>query len=316
MLIEAGLATYDDSVYISTTADYGSGECNVYYYSIEGGSWFRWLKLAVNLVGIVLDEGDSEDIVHFLDEEGFFSQASDSSKLAPWQKIADAGVYSESAKNYGYLNTLRILDGDLYAVGRAGQIYRKRKTDTDWAHFDQGILQRNIDHKTPTENVIDLQDIAGNSEDLYCCGGYGKLFHFSKQKWRKIKIPSVRGDLSQILYKSADDVYVCGYHGTLLHGNQKTGFTSICPEHITAHFIGMADHGGQFYLCDDSNTLYRCDYTGENFEQINVLDRDDISFNKLISTGDILWSIGFREVHYLDGETWNALPSPALSPES
>ncbi len=252
MLIEAGLAFFDRMVYISTTSDYGSGECDVYYCSIDDGTWFNWLGLNVNLIGICLDEAN--EIIHLMGEEGFFSQASESSDLTEWQKIADAGVYSESAKNYGYLHALRILDGDLYAVGHCGQIYRKRQTDTEWHHFDQGILQRNTKHTTPTETLINLKDIAGSNEDLYCCGRYGNLFHFSKQKWRNIKMPSVRGDLSQIIYLSANDVYVCGYLGTLLHGSQKSGFTNICPEHITAHFIGMADHGGKFYLCDDSNT--------------------------------------------------------------
>lgn len=311
MIIECGLPTYDDTVYISIADDYGSGECSVYYYSIENGeSWFHWLGIRVNLIGMCLEDAESDDILHFMDEEGFYSQASNSEKLSTWKKINDAGVYSESAKNYGYLHRLRILNGDLYAVGHSGQIYKKQKNELKWNHFDKGILQKPIAQKSPTEMLINLRDIAGIDGDLYCCGRYSNLFHFSKNKWERINISSFYGDLSEILYKSSNDVYICGYNGALLHGNKESGFLNICPEHINDNFISIAEYKGDIYLACDNNKLYQCEYNGGNFKEINILNRDDISFNSLVSTGEILWSIGFREVIYFNGDEWIAIPNP------
>lgn len=309
MIIESGLAIDDDIVYVSITPEYGSRECDVYYYSIEDGVWFNWLKLGCNIIGITFEENESEGRIHLMDEEGFFSHASESEKLSNWSKIKDAGVYSADAKNYGYLNRLRVLQDNLYAVGNSGQIYRSMDNKTKWAHFDKGILQQPIDKDSRTKDIIDLKDISGINNDLYCCGDYSSLYHFSSNRWEKINISSCHGDLYEIVYESEDNIYICGSNGTLLQGNKASGFLNICPENISMDFISIADHKGSLYLASD-NQIFRCDYSGKNFEQVDVLHRNDISFKNLISTGEILWSIGFKEVIYLDGNEWIAIPNP------
>src|ERR1700761_9538465 len=55
-------------------------------------------------------------------------------------KIAGAGVFSEDATGWGYMRSLRQIGKHLYAVGGAGQVY-KRLGSNRWEHMDHGVIQ-------------------------------------------------------------------------------------------------------------------------------------------------------------------------------
>lgn len=309
MFIETGSAFSDDLIYISIVRNENKDERHQFYYSIEDGAWVNWIDLDQRIVTILYSE--NYKTFYMLSEEGYFVDAGSSDTIT-WEKILNAGVHNSSAKNYGYLNKLKEINGIFYAIGNSGQIYRKSNITSEWVHFDKGILQTPITKNTSIKEMIDLNDISGIGNDLYCCGDFSKIYHFNKDTWEAIHISTLTGHLQEIYYKSNDQIYICGYNGTLLLGNSIDGFLNVCPSNINSNFYSVVNYRNKLYLSSEDG-LYSCNFDGSEFNLIHISDDNKkISFNKLSVSDDYLWSIGYRNIFYFNGEKWIELATPLI----
>lgn len=95
-------------------------------------------------------------------------------------------------------------EGDVWAVGTAGSIFRYDGTTDSWTGKTSGTQAT-------------LNDVWGSSsDDVWFAGEYGTLLH-----WDGRAVAAVRSGTTSHLHKltgsKADDVWVGGDHGTILH---------------------------------------------------------------------------------------------------
>lgn len=213
------------------------------------------------------------------------------------EKIPDAGTGNGK---FGYVNRIRKIGGTFYACGHSGQVYRRTKSG--WEHIDEGILKPTASVK----DVISLYDIAGTSEsDIYVCGLEGLLCHFDGKTWTHLDSPT-NSPLERIECVSNSEVYLAGgteETGHLYVGNRDKGWT----EHIVetpGGFWGLAVLGGTPYVCSQSQL-----FALRNRELLPIEPNlaPPIQFHRLVSNGDVMWSIGVYDLAMFDGTSWKRI---------
>lgn len=147
---------------------------------------------------------------------------------ASTENIAEAGVDKE-LPIYGYLNSLKEINGVLYACGGGGQIYKRGKNG--WHDFAENLRKQS---PTPKANLAlntleigdDISDIDGYSEDdLYAAGRDG-IYHFDGRLWSKVDIST--DEILMSIFCAPDGViWACGLNGAILRGDFKNGFKDI-----------------------------------------------------------------------------------------
>ena len=127
------------------------------------------------------------------------------------EKIPGAGLWSDDAVGWGYMQDIRQIGEHLYACGGAGQVYRRLGADR-WSHMDQGLRQ----DVAVTERLLPLA-IAGPTEDaIYLAGsmssvGYPPKLHFwNGESWRELPLPESAARLTNMCVESATRIWLCG----------------------------------------------------------------------------------------------------------
>ncbi|WP_321952930.1 hypothetical protein [Paraburkholderia bannensis] len=233
------------------------------------------------------------------------------------EKIAGAGVFVSDAMGWGYVSSIRQIGNFLFVCGGGGQVY-KRSGDNLWEHMDAGLLQA-----SPVVDRLLLSDINGSGEqDIYVCGSSpgpagleGRLFHYDGATWRQIEIPGT-GYLTRILVESSECVWICGHNGALLNGNQRVGFKDVSTVEDSQLFYSMAHYWRKLYLgsnlglyeynIGEPNSKIRKVTTGLTPEVEDTVTVD--------SVGEVLWSIGEKDIVRFDGNDWARIDHPANLP--
>jgi hypothetical protein len=281
-------------------------ETRQFWYDKKIDVWSTWddTQALVNSLCWIPNE---QECIWWLTEEGQVGRTIDCD-LLNYEKIEGAGVHSEGAKNWGYLNRLRYLHGTLYAIGNSGQVYRRLGTD-QWEHMDEGVLQPPITVPREITKMINLNDIGGPAaDDLYTCGDSKNLHHWNGAVWRRLQVPDHIVHMQEICVISAEVIYVCGYNGCLLKGNARDGFVDVSTHDINADFLSVHRFGDTLFLAA-AEGLYT--YDGKAIKPYSTKLKPKLQdAHQLDSADGVLWSFGYKDLAYFDGKSWTRVHHP------
>lgn len=231
------------------------------------------------------------------------------------ENIPGAGVNRADSQGWGYVSDIQQIGQHVYACGFSGQVY-KRWQANDWRHMDDGLLQA---PGTPMDDAIALSVIGGPHEDAIYAAGYQytagfppKLFFFNGQQWRAIPLPEAAGRITNMHVASADCIWLCGDDGTLLMGNADEGFKSLAPQSEHQVFTSVTEFEARIYLVSDLG-LFVYDLAQPDAGICKVkttLDPDLQDANVVEARGQVLWSIGPKDIARFNGKTWERMQHP------
>jgi len=231
------------------------------------------------------------------------------------EKIPGAGVWSDDAKNWGYLSDLRQIGDYLYACGYCGQVY-KRFAPEDWRHVDSGLLQP---PGTDMKDSIALSVINGPHENAIYTAGYQhtdgllpKAFFYNGQQWREIALPEVAKRITHIYVESESKIWMCGASGTLLLGNAIEGFRSLSTTDDNRFFTSLCKFQNKIYLASNQGLFT---YDPQAPERGIIPASTDLipdlqDTNVVGAWSKTLWSIGPKDIARFDGKTWQRIHFP------
>ncbi|PIF37510.1 hypothetical protein CLV01_3717 [Delftia sp. 60] len=147
---------------------------------------------------------------------------------ASTENIAEAGLDKE-LPIYGYLNSLKEINGVLYACGGGGQIYKRGKNG--WRDIAGKLRKQSpIPKANLALNTLeigdDISDIDGYSEDNLYAAGRDGIYHFDGKLWSEVDIST--DEIIMSIFCAPDGViWACGFNGAILRGDFKNGFKDI-----------------------------------------------------------------------------------------
>lgn len=225
------------------------------------------------------------------------------------EKIPGAGVFSEGAKGWGCMRTLRQIGDHLYAVGGAGQVY-KRLGQNQWMHMDDGVLQ-----PPNVEDRLLLADIHGVAEDdIYICGDIpgaygleGRLYHWDGKQWTSLPLTTTER-LTAIYVEDANTIWICGANGTLLRGNWKDGFKDLSTVDDNQLITSLAKFNDRIYLASNMGLFA---FDGKKIAEVHTGLTPELQDANVVDAVDgVLWSIGQKDIARFDGSTWTRVDHP------
>lgn len=216
----------------------------------------------------------------------------------------------------GLMNHIRSIDGELWACGQHGQVYRRLKRD-DWRRADEGIrvlvdpAKYSNDMEAMLEKMMNapmLSCIDGSSsKDVYVVGMQGYMAHFDGHQWTTIQLP-VDEHLEWVRCYGPDEVWACGYNGTLLRGNARAGFKTMSGLDDHQTFVCLTKFGNVVYLAAEEG-LYV--WNGKSIVEVRTELEPAIQDAWRVDHVDgVLWSVGVTDIVRFDGKKWERVEHP------
>jgi hypothetical protein len=208
------------------------------------------------------------------------------------ENIESAGT---GGGRFGYLNSIKCIDGTLYAAGFGRQVYRRR--DSQWIRMDEGMRV-----SEPSAN-FGLRDIDGLSPDTIHAVGYaGEIWHFDGERWQSVVSPT-NLVLESVKVVSKDLCYICGKNGVVLRGFRDSW--EVIESRSSEDFWSVAEFKGRIYLSGTDGF-----FTVQN----NVVEALDVGRKvfgyRLYSNPEELWSLEQHEIWVFDGVKWEERVCP------
>ena len=229
---------------------------------------------------------------------------------ASTENIAEAGLDKE-LPIYGYLNSLKEIDGVLYACGGGGQIYKR---DTNGWRDIAGKLRKQS--PAPKANLSlntleigdDISDIDGYSEDdLYAAGRDG-IYHFDGKLWSEVDIPT--DEIIMSIFCALNGViWACGFNGAILRGDFKNGFKDMSHYDDNMILTKMVFFQNKIYFSSNEG-LFSLDYKKEKsklYKIKEIKECEDISVHK-----ETLICIGPKKITIFNNNGHRELKHPDL----
>jgi hypothetical protein len=229
------------------------------------------------------------------------------------EKIPGAGVFSEEAKGWGYMSSLKQIGDHLYACGGAGQVY-KRQEPNQWQHMDQGILQAPDVKERLLPDVID----GPHENAIYLAGAVSAeglppfVYFWNGQAWHSVKLPDVAERITAMHVQSAQRIWLCGANGTLLVGNAREGFQSLSTIDDNQLFTSITEFEGRMYLASNYGLfVYDPQKHWQGIQRVKTTLKPDLQDANIVDAVDgVLWSIGPKDIARFDGQAWVRIHDP------
>lgn len=220
----------------------------------------------------------------------------------------------------GLMSHLRLIDGQLWACGQHGQVYRRFGRD-DWRRADEGIrvLLNPSNEAQDIEGMLEkmtsapmLSCIDGSSNnDVYVVGLGGYMAHFDGAAWTRIDLP-VDEHLEWVRCYGPDDVWVCGFNGTLLRGNARKGFKSLSGLDDHQTFVCLTKFNESVYLCAEEGLFQ---WNGKSIAAVRTgLEPELQDAWRVDHVDGVLWSVGVTDIARFDGKDWQRIDHPDNEP--
>ncbi|WP_418126096.1 hypothetical protein [Variovorax sp. 160MFSha2.1] len=235
------------------------------------------------------------------------------------ERISGAGMLEGSFG--GLMSHLREIDGQLWACGQHGQVYRRFGVD-DWRENDQGIRVRVDPAQDGADRIGEMLEAISTApmlscidgtgaSDVYVVGLRGFMAHFDGEQWTEIGLP-VSEHLEWVRCNGPDEVWVCGHNGTLLKGSARTGFRRLGRSEDRRTFVCLAPFDGAVYLSTEDG-LFRFD--GQSISRVKSKLKPELQDAwRLDRVDGVLWSIGIRDLARFDGRQWVRIHHPDNEP--
>lgn len=212
------------------------------------------------------------------------------------EKIPEAGTF----EGLGALKQLRQIGDHLYACGDQGQVYKREAAD-QWAHMDDGLLDREI-----SVSALDLNSLDGLADDdIYMVGFHGRIYHFDGQSWTEVE-SGTNAHLHRVKVDTNGVVHVCGKKGVYLRGD-KDGFTDHSMPGMDNSFWDLEPFGDNVYLASLDGLFV---FDGEAIAPLATGLDPEIGGYRLDSGDGVMWSFGVDDLACFDGEEWTRLEHP------
>jgi hypothetical protein len=205
----------------------------------------------------------------------------------------------QDASDYGSLNRIRQIGSELYICGYAGQIYRRAKRA--WEHFDDGVLEHDVNAMS-----VDLQDIDGiDSASIYAVGTGGSAYHFDGKRWDRLDSPT-NLHLLRVRCVSNDEVFICGSKGTLFRITQ-SGWEDLSDDEVLDDFWGIEYFNGQLYVAHAGGLMT---WDGSGLRPVDMGTTKSVTTHHLHARDGVLWSFGIDDLFFFDGAKWTEVICP------
>jgi hypothetical protein len=215
------------------------------------------------------------------------------------EAIPDAGT---GPAKYGYLSSIRMIDGVLHACGYCRQVHRR--TDQGWVHRDQGILLN--------DDAVgySLNDIVGSPSSQICAvGSDGEIAVMDGNAWSMLDSPT-NAHLYAVCIDDQGRFCAAGANGTVVRGNAD-GFDVLCAGNgFDDALWDIEFFRGELVVSATPGVFVVRDGALVPFDRPAAPNH--VGY-KLATVGERLWSIGTHRIFCLD-ETWNEWVCPDNAP--
>jgi photosystem II stability/assembly factor-like uncharacterized protein len=218
---------------------------------------------------------------------------------------------------------LREIDGQLWACGQHGQVYRRFGVD-DWRRSDQGIRVEVNPTEYGPNRISEMLEVMSSApmlscidgtsgSDVYVVGLQGYMAHFDGTAWTTIELP-VDQHLEWVRCVGEDEVWVCGHNGTLLKGNAKSGFISLSGLDDQQTFVCLTKFNNSVYLSAEEGLFV---YDGKAISLVKSKLKPGIQDAwRLDQVDGVMWSVGVTDLVRFDGRKWARVEHPDNEPIS
>lgn len=218
----------------------------------------------------------------------------------------DEDTYEEiPCESHGVMNRIASIDGQLYAIGVLGQVYRRDGKGV-WTHFDQGLLEAST-----TKNPLNLSTICGVDGDLFVGDATRGEVHWrnnAKSAWSLLHKQAGQ-QIQACVADGEKGIWVVGSGGLLMHGNGK-GLKAIDLDD-DLDFVDACVHDGILWICTETE-IYT--YSNDTLSQVETGLKPALrNCHRLQSVEGALWSFGLDDVARLENGTWTRFFCPACA---
>ena len=244
-------------------------------------------------------------------------------------QIPEAGVFGNTAVGLGYVNRIRSIDNHLYVCGQSRQVYRFHWDGQDFAsgrwHDVAGVMRQppmpappgnaeeeDFNRWLDDNDAIDLVDIDGPSEnDIYVVGD--ECWHWNGSHWRQLALP-VDEPISAIKALSPELIFFAGHNGSLLVGNARSGFRDLSSIDDNQNFVSIEWFANKLFLTSNLG-LFTYDPRHAQITPYRTNLTPDLRDTHILEAKDgVLWSFGFKDLAWFDGESWTRVAHPENPP--
>ncbi len=223
-----------------------------------------------------------------------------------WKVIGDEVVNQDQlpdsgldGRGLGQPNEIRMIDGQPYVCGYAGQVYTLR--GDQWVHMDYGLGE-------PTGRVdsIDLESIDGTGpDDIYTVGSGGLVAHWDGRAWRRL--PALTNVyLARVRCFERNHIAAVGDKGVFLQSDGQSWRIERIPAAEDTPLSDVASFQGRLYVAALRRLFVR---DGDAWSEVrHGLPKDKTSFRRLVVGAGRLWSMGHARLNSFDGKKWEAHP--------
>lgn len=288
----------------------------------------RWFGANYDWFTVCVTYWDNYKIRCVLSREGDLNLYGPGGRPERTYQLPDAGVMRGDALGLGYVNRIRAIGNALYVCGQSRQVYRfvpgtPEVLDGDWLDFAGPMRQAPIsdppegdgdefDRWLDENDAIDLVDIDGSSEnDIYAVGD--ECWHYHNGRWRQLQLPTDEF-INAIKVINANEVFMVGHNGTLLYGNARAGFTDLSSVDDNQNITSAEIFEGKLYLASNMG-LFVYDPQVKKIEHCLSNLKPELQDAHILEAKDgILWSFGFKDLAYFDGNAWTRVDHPDNPP--
>lgn len=180
--------------------------------------------------------------------------------------------------------------GPRWAVGRAGQIYRRRAGA--WMRVGEGS----------TDDLLGVWGAA--PDDVFAVGKHGRIVHHDGDRWT-VMDSGVDRDLHAVWGRSGRDVFAVGQSGTIVHFDgeawrvQDSGTTASLVD-----VMGQAS-GGDVWAVGGQTSVR---YDGSRWSATAPTGDADVGDVLVLGAGEV-YAASHTKLFRFDGEAWTPVPS-------
>lgn len=196
---------------------------------------------------------------------------------------------------YGYIESIKCIDGALYACGGGRQVY-KRNAES-WDSISTDILTE--------ERGRGFFDLDGtDATNIYAVGFEGEIW-FYDGKWHLDDSPA-SSILTSVRVLDRNDVWICGNGGTVLRG-RFNNWSTLRASDGKANYYSLESYGGTIFLAANRGLAY---IDGDTIRPVDMGLGKAVSTHRLSARDGLLWSIGEKDLVVFDGNSWTEVLHP------
>ena len=282
---------------------------------------FGYFDLDDNIVSVHAYRTLPEDKKRFacLGSQGAVHFVRGSTKEVRTERLPGAGM--QDGNFGGLMSHLREIDGQLWACGQHGQVYRRHGVD-NWRRNDRGIRVEVNPSEYGGDRVGEMLEVMSaapmlscidgtSGADVYVVGLLGYMAHFDGDRWTKIALP-VDEHLEWVRCYGPDEVWVCGHNGTLLTGSAMKGFKSVSGLDDHQTFVCLSKFKNAVYLSAEEGLFV---FDGKTIAPVKSRLKPEIQDAwRLDEVDGVMWSIGVTDLVRFDGKKWQRVDHPDNEP--